>query len=120
MSTKTAGLLQVIVVAIALIAAFIIQPVTEWGFFGVILAIGVAALGVSGALALRGGERRPPSRRLAIIGLIAVVVVLASEIATVLSGESYGAEEVLFLGLWVALALGFIPALAKKNSQHSA
>jgi hypothetical protein len=117
MNSKTAGLLQIIVVAIALVAAFIVQPVSEWGFFGTILAIGVAALGVSGALAFRGGgAQRSPSRRLAIIGLIAVVVVLISEIAGILAGTTYGAEEVLFAGLWIALAFGFIPAVTRRDS----
>lgn len=111
---KKLGWFYVIVVVIALIVAFVVQPFADWGNFGYVLAILVLLLGILGLRQAITGKGNTRSRKMteakqrqwAIFGLIAVTVALVASIVTTLT--SLTATDVLQLGVWVALSGMFI------------
>ena len=111
---KKLGWFYVIVVVIALVAAFVVQPFADWGNFGYVLAILVLLLGILGLRQAITGKGNTRSRKMseakqrqwAIFGLIAVTVALVASIVTTLT--SLTATDVLQLGVWVALSGMFI------------
>lgn len=111
---KKLGWFYVIVVVIALIAAFVVQPFADWGNFGYVLGILVVLLGILGLRQGITGKGNTRSRKMseakqrqwAIFGLIAVTVALIASIITTLT--SLTATDVLQVGVWVALSGMFI------------
>jgi hypothetical protein len=111
---KKLGWFYVVVVAITVIAAFVVQPFADWGTFGYVLGAVVVIFGIVGlrqALTGKGSTRsrnmtEAKQRQWAIFGLIAVTVALVASIVTTLM--SLTATDVLVAGVWVALAGLFI------------
>lgn len=111
---KKLGWFYVVVVVIALIGAFIVQPFAEWGTFGYVLGVVVAIFGLVGlrqALTGKGNTRSrnmtdAKQRQWAIFGLIAVSIALIASIVTTLT--SLTATDVLTVGVWVAMCGLFI------------
>lgn len=111
---KKLGWFYVVVVVIALIGAFLVQPFADWGTFGYVLGAVVAVFGLVGlrqALTGKGNTRsrnmtEAKQRQWAIFGLIAVSLALIASIVTTLT--SLTATDVLVVGVWVALSGLFI------------
>ena len=111
---KKLGWFYVVVVVIALIGAFLVQPFAEWGTFGYVLGVVVLIFGLVGlrqALTGKGNTRSrnmtdAKQRQWAIFGLIAVSIALIAKIVTTLT--SLTATDVLIVGVWVALCGLFI------------
>ncbi|MBM3668629.1 MAG: hypothetical protein FJW97_01250 [Actinobacteria bacterium] len=111
---KKLGWFYVVVVVIALIGAFIVQPFADWGTFGYVLGVVVVIFGLVGlrqALTGKGNTRSrnmtdAKQRQWAIFGLIAVSFALIASIVTTLT--SLNATDVLVVGAWVAMSGLFI------------
>jgi nicotinamide riboside transporter PnuC len=106
----------------SLIAAFIVQPVADWGSFGVLLALLVALLGLTGLFIVVTGKGRILGTRtslrtqkiFAIIGLIAATVLAV--LYLVGDWSVWTAVDVLTIGVWVSIGVMFVVSLIAVNS----
>lgn len=111
---KKLGWFYVVVVVLAVIGAFLVQPFADWGTFGYVLGVVVVIFGLVGlrqALTGKGNTRsrnmtEAKQRQWAIFGLIAVTIALIGSIFTTLT--SLTATDVLVVGVWVAMCGLFI------------
>lgn len=98
-------------------AAFLLQPVGEWGTFGIVLAILVALLGITGAWMLITGKGRilnsnmsvKGQRLLSIIGLIAATILVIGYLVS--DWSNWTAQDALTIGIWVAIGAMFLEGL---------
>lgn len=119
---RLVGAVWFIAALVSLIAAFIVQPVADWGSFGVLLAILVALLGLTGLFMVVTGKGRILGTRtslrtqkiLAIIGLIAATVLAV--LYLVGDWSVWTAVDVLTIGVWVSLGIMFVVSIIAVNS----
>lgn len=119
---RLVGAVWFIAALASLIAAFIVQPVADWGSFGVLLAILVALLGLTGLFMVVTGKGRILGTRtsfrtqkiLAIIGLIAATALTAFYLVG--DWSVWTATDVLTIGVWVSLGIMFVVSIIAVNS----
>ena len=118
---KVVGAVWTLAAILGIASAFLIQPVAEWGGFGIVLAVLLALLGATGLWMLATGRGRiygsstsvKSQRILAVIGLIGSSLL----ILTYLLGDwaSWTASDVLSISIWVALGAMFIDGLVSSR-----
>ena len=114
---KVVGAIWLLAAIVSIGAAFLLQPVGEWGTFGIILAILVAILGVTGAWMLitgRGQITNPrmsvkAQRILSIIGLVAATILVIGYLVG--DWSNWTSADVLTIGVWVAIGAMFAEGL---------
>ncbi len=114
---KVVGAIWLLAAIVSIGAAFLLQPVGEWGTFGIILAILVAILGVTGAWMLitgRGQITNPRmsvkgQRILSIIGLVAATILVIGYLVG--DWSNWTSADVLTIGVWVAIGAMFAEGL---------
>ena len=114
---KVLGAIWLLAAIVSIGAAFLLQPVGEWGTFGIILAILVAILGVTGAWMLitgRGQITNPRmsvkgQRILSIIGLVAATILVIGYLVG--DWSNWTSADVLTIGVWVAIGAMFAEGL---------
>ena len=113
---KVLGAIWFIVPVAVIIMAFLTQPVGEWGF-GVVIAIFLAIMAVTGIWMIATGRGNiigsgmslRAQRILAIVGLIASVILVASYVVSLVAAPT--AQSYLLLGVWVSLGAMFADSL---------
>ena len=111
---KVVGAIWLLAAIVSIVAAFLLQPVSEWGFFPIILAILLAILGLSGAWMLATGKGHILSssmsmrsqRILSIIGVIAATILIISYVVG--DWANWTALDALSIGVWVAIGAMFL------------
>lgn len=111
---KIVGAIWLLAAIVSIVAAFLLQPVGEWGFFPIILAILMAILGLTGAWMLATGKGHILSsnmsvksqRILSIIGVIAATILVISYVVT--DWANWTALDALSIGIWVAIGAMFV------------
>lgn len=111
---KRLGWYYAAVALIAIVIAFIQQPISEWGIFGVLIGVALLLLGLMGlrqGITGKGNTRSSTmsdsrQRTWAIVGLIGVSLAGVSIIFSNMS--DWTASDTLTVGVWVALAGLFI------------
>ena len=114
---KVVGAVWLLAAIVSSGAAFLLQPVGEWGTFGIVLAILVALLGITGAWMLITGKGRilnsnmsvKGQRLLSIIGLIAATILVIGYLVSAWS--NWTAQDALTIGIWVAIGAMFLEGL---------
>lgn len=121
---KIVGAIWLLAAIVTIVAAFLLQPVSEWGWFSIILAILLAILGLSGAWMLATGRGRitnprtsPKTQRiLSIIGLIAATVLVISYLVS--DWANWTAFDALSIGIWIAIGAMFLDGLLIANKSR--
>ena len=114
---KVIGATWLLVAIVSIAAAFLLQPVSDWGIFTVVLAILVALLGITGAWMLATGKGRIYStntslkgrRIVALVGLIGSTILVLSYLVG--DWENWTAQDALTIGIWLALGAMFAEGL---------
>ena len=114
---KVIGATWLLVAILSIAAAFLLQPVSDWGIFTVVLAILVALLGITGAWMLATGKGRIYStntslkgrRIVALVGLIGSTVLVLSYLVG--DWANWTAQDALTIGIWLALGAMFAEGL---------
>lgn len=114
---KVIGATWLLVAILSIAAAFLLQPVSDWGIFTVVLAILVALLGLTGAWMLATGKGRIYStntslkgrRIVALAGLIGSTLLVLSYLVG--DWANWTAQDVLTIGIWLALGAMFAEGL---------
>lgn len=114
---KMVGAVWLLAAILSIGAAFMLQPIGEWGTFAIILAILVAILGITGAWMLATGKGHILSTRmsaksqriLSIIGIIAATVLVLSYVIG--DWARWTALDALSIGIWVAIGAMFLEGL---------
>ena len=114
---KIVGAIWLLAAIVSIGAAFLLQPVGEWGTFGIVLAILVALLGITGAWMLTTGRGQIISPRmsvksqriLSIIGLIAATILVIGYLVS--DWSNWTAQDALTIGVWVAIGAMFAEGL---------
>ena len=114
---KVIGATWLLVAIVSIAAAFLLQPVSDWGIFTVVLAILVALLGITGAWMLATGKGRIYStntslkgrRIVALVGLIGSTILVLSYLVG--DGANWTAQDALTIGIWLALGAMFAEGL---------
>ena len=114
---KVIGATWLLVAIVSIAAAFLLQPVSDWGIFTVVLAILVALLGITGAWMLATGKGRIYStntslkgrRIVALVGLIGSTVLVLSYLVG--DWANWTAQDALTIGVWLALGAMFAEGL---------
>ena len=114
---KVVGAIWLLAAIVSIAAAFLLQPVTDWGFFPIVLAILLAILGLSGAWMLATGKGRITNPRmsaksqriLSIIGLIAATILALSYLVS--DWANWTALDALSIGIWVAIGAMFLEGI---------
>lgn len=114
---KVIGATWLLVAIVSIAAAFLLQPVSDWGIFTVVLAILVALLGITGAWMLATGKGRIYStntslkgrRIVALVGLIGSTVLVLSYLVG--DWANWTAQDALTIGIWLALGAMFAEGL---------
>jgi hypothetical protein len=114
---KVIGATWLLVAILSIAAAFLLQPVSDWGIFTVVLAILVALLGITGAWMLATGKGRIYStntslkgrRIVALVGLIGSTVLVLSYLVG--DWANWTAQDALTIGIWLALGVMFAEGL---------
>ena len=114
---KVIGVTWLLVAIVSIAAAFLLQPVSDWGIFTVVLAILVALLGITGAWMLATGKGRIYStntslkgrRIVALVGLIGSTVLVLSYLVG--DWANWTAQDALTIGIWLALGAMFAEGL---------
>lgn len=114
---KVVGAVWLLAAIVSIVAAFVVQPVSDWGFFGYLIAVAMALLGISGAWMLItgrgqiwGGKSSRKSRRiLSIIGLVAATILVIGYLIS--DWSNWTANDVLSIGVWVAIGAMFVQGL---------
>ena len=114
---KVIGVTWLLVAIVSIAAAFLLQPVSDWGIFTVVLAILVALLGITGAWMLATGKGRIYSTNTSLMGrrIVALVGLIGSTILVLsyLVGDwaNWTAQDALTIGIWLALGAMFAEGL---------
>lgn len=114
---KVIGVTWLLVAIVSIAAAFLLQPVSDWGTFTVVLAILVALLGITGAWMLATGKGRIYStntslkgrRIVALVGLIGSTILVLSYLVG--DWANWTAQDALTIGIWLALGAMFAEGL---------
>lgn len=114
---KAIGATWLLVAIVSIAAAFLLQPVSDWGIFTVVLAILVALLGITGAWMLATGKGRIYStntslkgrRIVALVGLIGSTLLVLSYLVG--DWANWTAQDALTIGIWLALGAMFAEGL---------
>lgn len=114
---KVLGWYYFIVALIAIVIAFVQQPIGDWGGFGLLLGAALALLGLVGlwqGLTGKGNTRSTTmsesrQRVWAIVGLVAVS--LAALTTIIADEQAWSATDTLTVGIWVALLGLFVSQL---------
>ena len=114
---KVIGVTWLLVAIVSIAAAFVLQPVSDWGTFTVVLAILVALLGITGAWMLATGKGRIYStntslkgrRIVALVGLIGSTILVLSYLVG--DWAHWTAQDALTIGIWLALGAMFAEGL---------
>lgn len=114
---KVIGAIWLLAAIVTISAAFLLQPLGDWGTFGIVLAILVALLGITGAWMLITGKGHILSsnmsvkgqRILSIIGLIAATVLVVGYLVS--DWSNWTAQDALTIGVWVAIGAMFAEGL---------
>ncbi len=114
---KVIGATWLLVAIVSIAAAFLLQPVSDWGIFTVVLAILVALLGITGAWMLATGKGRIYStntslkgrRIVALVGLIGSTLLVLSYLVGYWA--DWTAQDALTIGIWFALGAMFAEGL---------
>ena len=114
---KVIGATWLLVAIVSIAAAFLLQPVSDWGIFTVVLAILVALLGITGAWMLATGKGRIYStntslkgrRIVALVGLIGSTILVLSYLVG--DWANWTAQDALTIGIWLALGAMFAEGL---------
>ena len=114
---RVLGAIWFIVMVVALVVAAIVQPIGEWGGFGILIGLLGALLAIVGLWMLVTGRghvlSESYSRRtqtiIAVIGLIAVTIVLVSTLVT--DWGTWTAVDALTLGVWISIGAMFALSL---------
>ena len=114
---KVIGATWLLVAILSIAAAFLLQPVSDWGIFTVVLAILVALLGITGAWMLATGKGRIYStntslkgrRIVALVGLIGSTILVLSYLVG--DWANWTAQDALTIGIWLALGVMFAEGL---------
>ena len=117
--TETAGQRRVIGViwfiasVVGLVVAFTLQPVADWGFFGTVIGVLVAILGLVGLWMAVTGKGRIMNSRLTVgaqraFAIAMVVLVTLIIIVNVVSDwANWTAMDVLTISVWVSLGAAY-------------
>ena len=114
---KVIGAIWLIAAIVSLGAAFVVQPVSDWGFFGDLIAAAMVLLGVTGAWILVTGRGQIWSSRsslksrriLSIIGIIAATILVLGYLVS--DWANWTANDILSIGVWVAIGAMFVEGL---------
>ena len=114
---KVLGVIWFIVPVVGIIMAFITEPIGDWGFFGIAMAVALGAVAASGLWMLTTGKGNLLStawslrtqRIVAIIGLIAAVILIASYVFSLVLDPT--AQGYLILAIWTCLGAMFADSL---------
>lgn len=114
---KVIGATWLLAAILSIAAAFLLQPVSDWGIFTVVLAILVALLGITGAWMLATGKGRIYStntslkgrRIVALAGLIGSTLLVLSYLVG--DWANWTAQDALTIGIWLALGAMFAEGL---------
>lgn len=121
---KAIGATWLLVAIVSIAAAFLLQPISDWGIFTVVLAILVALLGITGAWMLATGKGRIYStntslkgrRIVALVGLIGSTLLVLSYLVG--DWANWTAQDALTIGIWLALGAMFAEGLVMTR-KHS-
>ncbi len=106
-----------IIALITIVIAFLQQPISQWGGFGLLLGAALALLGLVGlwqGITGKGNTRSTTmsesrQRTWAIVGLVAVSL---AAVTTIISDQqSWSAIDTLTTGIWVSLLGLFVSQL---------
>lgn len=114
---KIVGAIWLLAAIVSIGAAFLLQPLSDWGTFGIVLAILVALLGITGAWMLVTGRGQIVNTRmsvkgqrvLSIIGLIAATILVIGYLVS--DWSNWTAQDALTIGVWVAIGAMFAEGL---------
>jgi nicotinamide riboside transporter PnuC len=114
---KAVGIVWLLAAIAGLVLAFVAQPIGEWGPFGVLLAVVLAFLGLTGLWIAVTGKGRilgrslsPKANRIvAIIGLVAATLLIISNVVS--DWANWTAVDVLTIAVWVAIGAMFIEGI---------
>lgn len=111
------GIVWLLAAIVGIVLAFVTQPIGEWGPFGILLAVVLAFLGLTGLwIALTGKGRilgtslSPKANRIvAIIGLVGATLLIVSNVVS--DWADWTAVDVLTIAVWVAIGAMFIEGI---------
>jgi nicotinamide riboside transporter PnuC len=114
---KAVGIVWLLAAIAGIVLAFVAQPIGEWGPFGVLLAVVLAFLGLTGLWIAVTGKGRilgrslsPKANRIvAIIGLVAATLLIISNVVS--DWANWTAVDVLTIAVWVAIGAMFIEGI---------
>jgi nicotinamide riboside transporter PnuC len=114
---KVVGTVWLLAAIAGIVLAFVAQPIGEWGPFGVLLAVVLAFLGLTGLWIAVTGKGRilgrslsPKANRIvAIIGLVAATLLIISNVVS--DWANWTAVDVLTIAVWVAIGAMFIEGI---------
>jgi nicotinamide riboside transporter PnuC len=114
---KAVGIVWLLAAIAGLVLAFVVQPIGEWGPFGILLAVVLAFLGLTGLWIAVTGKGRilgrslsPKANRIvAIIGLVAATLLIVSNVVS--DWANWTAVDVLTIAVWVAIGAMFLEGI---------
>jgi nicotinamide riboside transporter PnuC len=114
---KAVGIVWLLAAIAGIVLAFVAQPIGEWGPFGILLAVVLAFLGLTGLWIAVTGKGRilgrslsPKANRIvATIGLIAATLLIVSNVVS--DWANWTAVDVLTIAVWVAIGAMFIEGI---------
>ena len=114
---KAVGIVWLLAAIAGIVLAFVAQPIGEWGPFGILLAVVLAFLGLTGLWIAVTGKGRilgrslsPKANRIvAVIGLIAATLLIVSNVVS--DWANWTAVDVLTIAVWVAIGAMFIEGI---------
>jgi hypothetical protein len=114
---KAVGIVWLLAAIVGIVAAFVVQPISEWGAFGILMAVLLGFLGLTGLWIAVTGKGRILGRSLsskanrivAIIGLIAATILIISYLVS--DWANWTAVDVLTIAVWVAIGAMFIEGI---------
>jgi nicotinamide riboside transporter PnuC len=114
---KVVGIVWLLAAIVGIALAFIVQPVAEWGTFGILLAVLLGFLGLTGLWIAVTGKGRILGRSLStkanrivsIIGLVAATILIASYLVS--DWANWTAVDALTIAIWVAIGAMFIEGI---------
>lgn len=114
---KIVGAIWLLAAILSIGAAFVLQPVGDWGTFPIILAILMAILGITGAWMLVTGRGQIVGTRMSVKGqrILSIIGLVGATILVIgyLVGDwaNWTAQDALTIGIWVAVGAMFAEGL---------
>ena len=114
---KAVGIVWLLAAIAGIVLAFVAQPIGEWGPFGILLAVVLAFLGLTGLWIAVTGKGRilgrslsPKANRIvSVIGLIAATLLIVANVVG--DWANWTAVDVLTIAVWVAIGAMFIEGI---------